>query len=126
MKALLLSCAVLVLLFLVGLGNSACLSARSDAWQRQLTAAETSVNDGDWSSAQTQLAAMHRAWEEAEPYLHTVLHHEEAEKALVLLSQCRLFATLEDEAALLSTTEQLRCQLRHMAEAEELRFINIF
>ena len=125
MKAAIISAGVLVLVLLAGLGNSACISAQCEAWERQLSGIEDAAVEKQWEAAQLQLEALHRSWDKAEPYLHTVTHHEDVEQALLLLEQCRLFAALQDSDALLSAAEQLRCQYRHLAETEELRLENI-
>ncbi len=125
MKATVISACVLVLVLLAGLGNSACISAWCEAWERQLGGAEEAAAEGQWEAARIQLEALHRSWDKTEPYLHIVTHHEDVEQALLLLEQCRLFAALQDSDALLSAGEQLRCQYRHLAETEELRLKNI-
>ena len=125
MKAIIISAAVLVLVLLLGLGNSACISAWCEAWERQLGGVEDAAAEGQWKAAQIQLEALHRSWDRTEPYLHIVTHHEDVEQALLLLEQCRLFAALQDSDALLSAGEQLRCQYRHLAQTEELRLKNI-
>jgi hypothetical protein len=125
MKATVISAAVLVLVLLAGLGNSACISAWCEAWERQLGGAEDAAAEGQWETARIQLEALHRSWDRTEPYLHIVTHHEDVEQALLLLEQCRLFAALQDSDALLSAGEQLRCQYRHITETEELRLENI-
>ena len=125
MKAIIISAGVLVLVLLLGLGNSAYISARCDAWERQLDGVEDAATENQWEAAQIQLEALHRSWDKAEPDLHIVTHHEDVEQALVLLEQCRLFAALQDSDALLSAGEQLRCQYRHITETEELRLENI-
>lgn len=125
MKSIIISAGVLVLVLLAGFGNSACISARCDAWERQLDGVEEAAAEKQWEAARIQLDALDRSWNKAESYLHIVIHHEDVEQALVLLEQCRLFAVLEDSDALLTAGEQLRCQYHHLAEAEELRFQNI-
>ena len=125
MKAIIISAAVLVLVLLLGLGNSACISAWCEAWERQLGGVEDAAAEGQWKAAQIQLEALHRSWDRTEPYLHIVTHHEDVEQALLLLEQCRLFAALQDSDALLSAGEQLRCQYHHLAQTDELRLKNI-
>ena len=125
MKIKLISAGVILLLILVGFGNSIYVTARCEGWERQLTAAENAAVEEDWDTAQIQLDALYRSWDKAEDYLHIVLHHEEVEDALVLMQQCRLFAALQDGDALLAAGEQLRCQYRHLAETEELHLKNI-
>ena len=125
MKATLLSAAALALLLAIGLGNSVYLAVQTQAWERQLTAAEKCAVEEDWDSAALQLEALHRSWDKRESYLHVVTHHEDVEQALVLLEQCQLFAALADGDALLTAGEQLRCQYRHLAETEELHLNNI-
>ena len=125
MKATVISAGVLVLVLLLGLGNSACISAWCEAWERQLDGTEEAAAENQWEAAQIQLEALHRSWDKTEPYLHIVTHHEDVEQALLLLEQCRLFAALQDSDALLSAAEQLRCQYRHLTETEELRLANI-
>ena len=125
MKIKLISAGVILLLILVGFGNSVYVTARCEGWERQLTAAENAAVEEDWETAQIQLDALYRSWDKAEDYLHIVLHHEEVEDALVLTQQCRLFAALQDGDALLAAGEQLRCQYRHLAETEELHLKNI-
>ena len=125
MKIKLISAGVILLLILVGFGNSIYVTARCEGWERQLTAAETAAVEEDWETATIQLDALYRSWDKAEDYLHIVLHHEEVEDALVLMQQCRLFAALQDGDALLAAGEQLRCQYRHLAETEELHLKNI-
>ena len=125
MKMKLISAGAILLLILTGFGNSVYVTARCEGWERQLTAAEAAAVEEDWETATIQLDALHRSWDKAEDYLHIVLHHEEVEDALVLMQQCRLFAALQDEDALLAAGEQLRCQYRHLAETEELHLKNI-
>ena len=125
MKATVISAGVLVLLLLAGLGNSAYISARCDAWERQLNGVEDAATEKQWEAARIQLEALHRSWDKVEPYLHVVTHHEDVEQALLLLEQCRLFVQLQDSDALLTAGEQLRCQYHHLAQTEELRFQNI-
>lgn len=125
MKALVISAAVLMLLFLSGLGSGVLIAARCEAWESQLSRAEEAAQTEEWQTAQIQLTALQRSWNSTEGYLHSTLERAEVDEAQVLLEQCILFASIHDVDSLLSAGEQLRCQFHHLAETEELRLDNI-
>lgn len=125
MRTLIVSAAMLALLFLSGITSGVLLSSQCRAWEEQLTAAEDAATVEQWQTAQIQLTALQRSWDQHEGVLHSLLHRAEVDEAQVLLEQCRLFASLQDVDSLLSAGEQLRCQFRHLAETEELHLDNI-
>lgn len=64
-----------------------------------------------WPEARRELDALAADWDEAQIYLHIVVHHSTLGEVQTLLTRCRTLCDTGDSQALLPELAELQCQL---------------
>ena len=100
---------ILLLLGLSGMAAEAARYARSERWPE----------------ARRELDALAADWDEAQSYLHIVVHHSTLGEVQTLLTRCRTLCDTGDSQALLPELAELQCQLDALDALERISIRNI-
>ena len=78
-----------------------------------------------WPEARRELDALAADWDEAQIYLHIVVHHSTLDEVQTLLTRCRTLCDTGDPQALLPELAELQCQLDALDALERISIRNI-
>ena len=124
-KALLPPLAVLAAVFAFALWNSAAMETHTTRWQGQLHQAQTLAETGDWTGAQSALAACYDDWSRQHTYLHVVLEHAAVDDAEAMYRRASAFAAAREPSEFRAELADLSDQLGLLAEMEEFSVQNV-
>ena len=113
--------ALLAVILVFSLWNSACVTRRTDRWRDQLQQADALAQAEDWPEAVNVLTAGYEDWSDHQTYLHIVSQHDAVDDAEAMYHRCLAFAATQEVTEFRAELADLRDQLRLLAEME--RFI---
>lgn len=125
MKSFRIPVFILLLTFLLSLLAGSSIRRCAQAWQQQLSLAESAVQQADWPRAQNILDELNSQWQEKQKRLHMLAEHEELDEVEALLRRCIAFAALEDDAELPADMAELSARLTILEENQGLSLRNI-
>lgn len=125
MKSFRIPIFLLLVTFLLSLYGGSSIRHYAQAWQAQLSLAESAVKRADWGQAQDILADLNDQWQEQQNRLHMLAEHQELDEVATLLRRCSAFATLEDDAELPADMAELAARLDILGENQRLSLRNI-
>lgn len=125
MKSFRIPVFILLLTFLLSLLAGGSIRRCAQAWQQQLSLAESAVQQADWPRAQNILDELNSQWQEKQKRLHMLAEHEELDEVEALLRRCIAFAALEDDAELPADMAELSARLTILEENQGLSLRNI-
>ena len=120
MKSFRLPIFILLVTFLLSLYGGSSIRHYAQAWQAQLSLAESAVGQ-----AQDILAGLNDQWQEKQNRLHMLAEHQELDEVETLLRRCSAFAALEDDAELPADMAELSARLAVLGENQGLSLRNI-
>ena len=121
MKSFRIPIFILLVTFLLSLYGGSSIRHYAQAWQAQLSLAESAVKRADWGQAQEILADLNDQWQEKQNRLHMLAEHQ----VETLLRRCSAFAALEDDAELPADMAELSARLAVLGENQGLSLRNI-
>lgn len=80
---------------------------------------------GALAGGRRELDALAADWDEAQIYLHIVVHHSTLGEVQTLLTRCRTLCDTGDSQALLPELAELQCQLDALDALERISVRNI-
>ena len=117
-RALILPTVTILLLLGLCIANGLLLRQHTDRWSGM--AAARYARSERWPEARRELDALAADWDEAQSYLHIVVHHSTLGEVQTLLTRCRTLCDTGDSRALLPELAELQCQLDALdAQMEE-------
>ncbi len=125
MKSFRIPIFILLMTFLLSLYGGSSIRRYAQAWQAQLSLAESAVKRADWEQAQDILGELNSQWQEKQKRLHMLAEHEELDEVEALLRRCIAFAALEDDAELPADMAELAARLDILGENQGLSLRNI-
>lgn len=125
MKVLRIPCFVLLLLLVLALGNSVCLSRYCDSWLMKLNNIDTAAQQENWESARQQLDTLYQDWDRAQIWLHVIITHEELNTAQSLFCTAVVLSEEEDNVEFRAHVAELRSQLQLLVEMERISIKNV-
>lgn len=125
MKSFRIPIFILLVTFLLSLYGGSSIRHYAQAWQAQLSLAESAVKRADWGQAQDILADLNDQWQEKQNRLHMLAEHQELDEVETLLRRCSVFAALEDDAELPADMAELSARLAVLGENQGLSLRNI-
>ena len=120
-RALILPTVTILLLLGLCIANGLLLRQHTDR------GAETAryARSERWPEARRELDALAADWDEAQSYLHIVVHHSTLGEVQTLLTRCRTLCDTGDSQALLPELAELQCQLDALDALERISIRNI-
>ena len=88
MKSFRIPIFILLVTFLLSLYGGSSIRHYAQAWQAQLSLAESAVKRADWGQAQEILADLNDQWQEKQNRLHMLAEHQELDEVETLLRRC--------------------------------------
>ena len=107
------------------IANGALLRQHTDRWSGMAAETARYARSERWPEARRELDALAADWDEAQIYLHIVVHHSTLDEVQTLLTRCRTLCDTGDPQALLPELAELQCQLDALDELERISVRNI-
>ena len=117
--------ALLAVILVFSLWNSACVTRRTDRWRDQLQQADALAQAEDWPEAVNVLTASYEDWSDHQTYLHIVSQHDAVDDAEAMYHRCLAFAATQEVTEFRAELADLRDQLRLLAEMERFSIGNV-
>ena len=124
-RALILPTVTILLLLGLCIANGLLLRQHTDRWSGMAAETARYARSERWPEARRELDALAADWDEAQSYLHIVVHHSTLGEVQTLLTRCRTLCRLRQGDDLLPELAQLRQQLQQLDELERLSLRNI-
>ena len=99
MKSFRIPIFILLVTFLLSLYGGSSIRHYAQAWQAQLSLAESAVKRADWGQAQDILADLNDQWQEKQNRLHMLAEHQELDEVETLLRRCSRVSTSSSAGA---------------------------
>ena len=117
--------ALLAVILVFSLWNSACVTRRTDRWRDQLQQADALAQAEDWPEAVNALTASYEDWSDHQTYLHIVTEHDAVDDAEAMYRRAAAFAAAQEPSELRAELADLNDQLRLLAEMERFSIKNV-
>ena len=117
--------ALLAVILVFSLWNSACVTRRTDRWRDQLQQADALAQAEDWPEAVNVLTASYEDWSDHQTYLHIVSQYDAVDDAEAMYHRCLAFAATQEVTEFRAELADLRDQLRLLAEMERFSIGNV-
>lgn len=124
-RALILPTVTILLLLGLCIANGLLLRQHTDRWSGMAAETARYARSERWPEARRELDALAADWDEAQSYLHIVVHHSTLEEVQTLLTRCRTLCDTGDSQALLPELAELQCQLDALDALDALERISI-
>ena len=124
-RALILPTVTILLLLGLCIANGLLLRQHTDRWSGMAAETARYARSERWPEARRELDALAADWDEAQIYLHIVVHHSTLDEVQTLLTRCRTLCRLRQGDDLLPELAQLRQQLQQLDGLERLSLRNI-
>ena len=115
-RALILPTVTILLLLGLCIANGLLLRQHTDRWSGMAAETARYARSERWPEARRELDALAADWDEAQIYLHIVVHHSTLGEVQTLLTRCRTLCDTGDSQALLPELAELECQLDALDE----------
>ena len=125
MRAWRIPCAVLLLVLVLCLANSAAVSRRCDRWGEWSAQASEALAQEDWQGVEQALDQLRRDWEPCRLWLRVTLSHAAVGDTDELLEQCALLCSLHQQEELHVALIELRAQFIRMDVDGKVNWGNI-
>ena len=110
-RALILPTVTILLLLGLCIANGLLLRQHTNRWSGMAAETARYARSERWPEARRELDALAADWDEAQSYLHIVVHHSTLREVQTLLTRCRTLCDTGDSQALLPELGELQCQL---------------
>ena len=100
-RALILPTVTILLLLGLCIANGLLLRQHTDRWSGMAAETARYARSERWPEARRELDALAADWDEAQIYLHIVVHHSTLGEVQTLLTRCRTLCDTGDSQALL-------------------------
>ena len=97
-RALILPTVTILLLLGLCIANGLLLRQHTDRWSGMAAETARYARSERWPEARRELDALAADWDEAQIYLHIVVHHSTLEEVQTLLTRCRTLCDTGDSA----------------------------
>lgn len=124
-RALILPTVTILLLLGLCIANGLLLRQHTDRWSGMAAETARYARSERWPEARRELDALAADWDEAQNYLHIVVHHSTLGEVQTLLTRCRTLCDTGDSQALLPELAELQCQLDALDALDALERISI-
>ena len=126
MKALWIPAAVLAVIITFSLWSGRHVEREIDGWIDALEEVDATAWQEEWQAADLGLRAVYADWTDAQSFLHTVVTHDELEKAESLFAGSFAVCREADSPDFHMLLAQLNAALEHIREAQAVSVRNIF
>ena len=125
MKPFLAAALILGALFVAGAMNCRAVAAWSDTIGSDLTLSCQAAAQENWEEADAALQRADQVWQSHSAYLHVMVNHSEIDEAETLFAEAKEYAAQQDSGHYRVSAAQLRAQLSHLSETQQLKLKNI-
>ena len=125
MKPLIVSLTALAVILAFSLWSGNYVAERTETWSRQLADADASVQQERWKEAGEQLRLTYADWGTSQPFLHTIMEHDELDEAESLFATVFAACDEQDPPDFHAAIAQLKTQLGLLAETQAISIQNI-
>ena len=125
MKALYIPAGLLALILGFSLWAGRYVELRTDQWIAQLEETAGTAGREDWDHAEEQLSRVYDSWDGVQTFFHTIMEHDELDKAEELFAGAFAVCREEDGADFHTLLAQLMNQLSLLAETQSISIKNV-
>ena len=125
MKAFSIPAALLALILGFSLWTGRYVELRTGHWTALLEQTDEAARREDWPAARDRLDRTYQDWQSSQPFLHTILEHDELDEAETLFRGAIAVCEERDDADFHLLLAQLASQLRLLAETQSISIQNI-
>lgn len=125
MKAFYIPAGLLALILGFSLWTGRYVDLRISQWTETLEAIDETARAEDWGAAGEQLQQAYGDWSRSQTFFHTIMEHDELDKAEELFAGAFAVCREEDGADFHTMLAQLMNQLRLLAETQSVSIKNI-
>lgn len=118
MKALYVPAGLLALILGFSLWAGRYVEIRTEQWNAALELADQSAAQENWTEAARRLEQAYEDWDSSQTFFHTIMEHDELDKAEDLFAGAFAVCREEDGADFHTLLAQLVNQLRLLAETQ--------
>ena len=125
MKAFYIPAGLLALILAFSLWTGHYVRQRTNHWIALLEETEESARQENWEAAAVQLDRAYEDWDSSQTFFHTIMEHDELDKAEDLFAGAFAVCREEDGADFHTLLSQLMSQLRLLAETQCVSIKNV-
>ena len=125
MKTFTIPAGILILILGFSLWTSQYVEKRTDYWTVLLEETDAAARQDDWAAASTGLDRAYADWSSSQTFFHTIMEHEELDKAENLFAGAAAMCQEERRAEFRMLLAQLIKQLGNLSETQSLGIKNI-
>ena len=125
MKAFYIPAAVLAAILGFSLWAGQYVELRTGRWVALLEETDAAAMEEDWSGAAERLEKAYRDWDSSQTFLHTIMEHDGLNEAESLFSGAFAACRERDNEDFHIMLAQLTCQLRLLADTQNVSIKNI-
>lgn len=118
MKAFYIPVGLLALILGFSLWTGRYVEQRTEHWTALLEATEEAARREDWGEAEARLDRAYEDWDGSQTFFHTIMEHDELDKAEDLFAGAFAVCRERDAADIHTLLAQLINQLRLLAETQ--------
>jgi len=118
MRALYVPAGLLALILGFSLWAGRYVEMRTEQWNAALELADQSAAQENWTEAARRLEQAYKDWDSSQTFFHTIMEHDELDKAEDLFAGAFAVCREEDGADFHTLLAQLVNQLRLLAETQ--------
>ena len=118
MRALYVPAGLLALILGFSLWAGRYVEMRTEQWNAALELADQSAAQENWTEAARRLEQAYKDWDSSQTFFHTIMEHDELDKAEDLFAGAFAVCREEDGADFHTLLAQLINQLRLLAETQ--------
>lgn len=126
MKRVYISLALLGLICLCGIWNSANLKGLTDELGTLLKQAESAAVAGDWDKSSDLTQQAIGLWEDRQIYVYVTVHHDEIEAVETSFEEIKGFIRWQETPEYIAANSALLAQVEHVWAAERFCWENLF
>ena len=126
MKAMRISCILLLAMLLLSLLSGFGISRQCRLWQNQLQQTDELIARGGRAEAEKKLSALYRNWQDAQPYFNMVVHRDTLSAAEACFQRAKVLIPAGDTAVARAALAELSAQIQSLSDAQQPLPRNIF
>lgn len=125
MKAFFIPAGLLALILGFSLWTGRYVELRTSQWIALLDEIDETAQQENWPGAEEQLRQTYKNWDGSQTFLHTIMEHDELDKAEELFAGAFAVCREEDGADFHTMLAQLKNQLKLLAETQSVSIKNV-
>ena len=125
MKSFIIPAGILILILGFSLWTSQYVEKRTDDWTALLEETDEAARQDDWAAASASLERAYAGWSSSQTFFHTIMEHEELDKAENLFAGAAAVCQEESRVEFRKLLAQLMKQLGNLSETQSLGIKNI-